>query len=98
MTIASIYSQEIEETYFRSDIDSDLQKIQIPHTDFRLKESEQKILKSIDNKADKVKDIVDETDLSESTVYRRLGDLEQKNIIEEKEEGYRKTLTGEIIS
>ncbi len=98
MTVASVFSGEIDETYFRSDIDSDLQKMQIPHANFDLNDSEQEILDALGKGSESVQGIIDVTDLSRSTVYRRLGALEEKEIVEEKEEGYRKTLTGEIIS
>lgn len=98
MTIASVFSGEIDETYFRSDIDSDLQKMQIPHAGFDLNDSEQEIMEALGKDSENVQEIIDVTDLSRSTVYRRLGALEEKEIVEEKEEGYTKTLTGKIIS
>jgi CRISPR locus-related DNA-binding protein len=100
LTLAvSASSKGPEKVYMRSDVDSKLQRIDIPDTPVDLSDSESGILQSLDGFTS-VESIISELDYSGSTVYRRLSDLESRELVESRkldgESCYRLTATGRL--
>jgi len=100
LTLAvSASSKGPEKAYMRSDVDSKLQRIDIPDTPVDLSDSESGILQSLDGFTS-VESIISELDYSGSTVYRRLSDLESRELVESRkldgESCYRLTATGRL--
>lgn len=102
MTIASNLSQDsIQKVYFRSDLDSELNEIDIPGLSPGLDESELEVLEAFEKEFKPVNTVVGEVSISESTIYRKLEDLEDRGLVEKTEsEGvslYRAVLSPEVF-
>lgn len=100
LTLAVSASQDSpEKVYMRSDVDSKLQRVNIPDTPVDLSDSESYILQSLDGFTS-VESVISELDYSDSTVYRRLSDLESRELVESRkldgESCYRLTATGRL--
>lgn len=102
LTVASVISPgNIQKTVFRSDIDSDLRKVEIPEAVFDLDSSSMQVLEKLEEEDMPAPELAEHVDFSESTLYRKLGKLEEKGVIEaQMEEGsktYYVTPTAQII-
>jgi CRISPR-associated protein Csa3 len=86
LTVALIIvDRDVKEIYFRSDVSSELEKLSLPKMGVDIDERGRQILKSAGSGLT-VKELAEETDLSKSTVYRRIEELESKGLIEVRDE------------
>lgn len=77
-----VYEGEVEKIYFRSDLNSELSEISLPEFSVRLSSTEREIMRAVDSGEDTVDRIAEKTECSNSTVYRRIDDLLDENLIE----------------
>lgn len=93
-------SGNVDKTVFRSDIDSSLSEIELPELTVSLSDSKNAIVEALTS-ASGVQEIVENVDMSESTVYRKLSELENKGVVKsEKKNGrkiYSTTVTGKAL-
>ena len=95
MTVAALAEGDnIDKTCFRSDIDSSLKDLELPHFKIELKGSERKVLEAVTDSPKDIADIVSATGLSESTVYRKISELKERGLLEENSDGYEATTVG----
>jgi CRISPR locus-related DNA-binding protein len=86
LILVSVFSsQDIGKIYFRSDINSELKEIELPKSKLDLKKSEKKVLESCRDNYRSVSELVTETDLSESTVYRKTSKLDDQGLLVKKD-------------
>lgn len=87
LTLAATFKpQNIQTTYFRSDIDSELKKIEIPTSKTDLSEANKKILDKCSKQPNNVQELVRNTEFSESTVYRNKNELIERGLLETQNE------------
>jgi len=95
---ASLNSDCIEKTYFRSDIDNELDSIELPEMPNEISGPEKDMLETVEE-GDTVKELVNRSGKSQSTVYELLDGLESKGLV--RSEGspseYSLTLTGMLM-
>lgn len=98
---ASLNSSEIDQFYFRSDLDSDIENLNVPDLHPDLSDTDKQILKAIESKYSEASEIEQEVDASDSTVYRRIRSLLERNLVEEKDlngsSSFRATTSARVI-
>lgn len=102
LTAASVISPgNIQKTVFRSDIDSELREVEMPEAVFDLDSSSMQVLGKLEEDDMPAPELAGHVDFSESTLYRKLGKLEEKGVVETRTEEsskiYSITPTAEII-
>lgn len=102
LTLAATFSDNrISKTYFRSDIDAELDEIDLPYFSPDISETELSLIRECAENRKTAREITDNTVFSDSTVYRVLDDLADRNLIQiTKDEGkknYGLTSLGKLI-
>lgn len=88
LTVAATVSPaEIESIYFRSDIDSQLELVELPRLRIDLDETEKRIVSALEEAPGDVEDVAERAGMSESTVYRRKDKLEEKGLVRLEDKG-----------
>lgn len=79
---ATVQQSNMLKTYFRSDISSELETLDLPHLQSEdLSKSDEKLLEEIQNR-ESPQSIVENVEMSESSVYRKLSDLDERDLID----------------
>ncbi|WP_347722242.1 CRISPR-associated CARF protein Csa3 [Candidatus Nanohalococcus occultus] len=98
LTLAASYnSQNIEKTYFRSDLNSGLNTFELPDSLFGADSVEKELLELAAGEPKTADQLSQRKNTSKSTVYRKLRGLKENGLIEKTEEGYQPTLLGQIL-
>lgn len=102
LTLAAAFSDNrIDKTYFRSDIDAELDEIDLPYFSPNVSETELRLIRECDEGWKTAREITDDTVFSDSTVYRVLGDLADRNLVQvtksEGKKNYGLTPLGRLI-
>lgn len=95
----SMNCESVSEVYFRSDLDNEINKIEMPFLPQNVKKSEKQLLSSIESEVS-IKDLSEISGKSESTLYSSLERMEEKNLVYSKgsPRKYSKTLSGKLVS
>jgi len=78
---ATLTGEDIDKTYFRSDIDSELEKVEFPSLPVNISKAQKQLLNRLNENKLTVKELATKLDKSESTVYEQLSVLTGKNLV-----------------
>ncbi|MFB6199352.1 MAG: CRISPR-associated CARF protein Csa3 [Candidatus Nanohaloarchaea archaeon] len=98
--VASTSPDLIENTYFRSDIDSELEKVNLPSFREPPNETEKEIINAMEDDYYSISELEEVTKFSSSTLYRNIKNLKQKNLVKEEKEDkklYRTTISARML-
>lgn len=104
LTIVSTFKHDkINRLYNLEKIERNMKEIELPYTSFHLTDNERKLFKAISKEGPKTyNELVEELDLSKSTVSRLSNILKDKHLVSVEEKGKQKqvslSLTGKLLS